>query len=819
MRATANLGARIPSLAWTVDVYPEADPGFFPARPGFNFEFEGPRGGWGGELPRFGGLPWRAFSFAELGGAANIDSGATTPSGFLQCGCVSCMKAFSAIEPGGFGLPAVPPQPLLITEDTVEGNTSTDASLEVDGAHVIGTLDYLGDEDFYAIQVVEGQLYHVSMFGYAGGPSLVPVADSYLELYDAEGNLVLQADGGKAGDDLGLDAVLSFYADYTGTYYVNARAFDDLADNGTIGDFVGDYELFIAADDGYGYSPFYSADSPLHAMDWGTEVRGTSRNPDGDNGARPNPEAPDGSTPIANNEFGIVGKNVITYYFARTGDVFIDENPLSPGSTDTMVAQGMTEWEKAAFEMAFSLYAQVADIVYIEVDNRAEADFDIITYEGTPGAGASLLGRMSPPGTENAGQAEFNSGDVRWTEAGLAQGGFLFTTLLHELGHGHGLAHPHDTGGHSSVMHGAGSPPVYDPNNPEDPVNVPIGGGLGDYDLSQQVYTVMSYNTGWVSPWGKPSSGGPTATQADMYGWAGTLGAFDIAIIQDKYGVNEEWATGDDVYTLKDVNGSGTFYSCIWDAGGVDEIRYDGGRDCNIDLRAATLNYEEGGAGWMSWAYGIHGGFTIANGVTIENATGGRGDDQLVGNDVANLLYGRDGDDFLWGGGGDDVLRGGRGYDQLDGGEGLDSADYSDAASKVTVDLGLGTQFTGGGGIDSFISIEGLVGSAFNDTLIGTSGANRLDGGGGNDLLTGGGGADDFVFRDGFGKDRIADFQDGLDRIDLSGVAGVDDVSDLRISTLGLDTVITFGDGSQTITLSAFAAAQVSADDFIFGGG
>ena len=32
------------------------------------------------------------------------------------------------------------------------------------------------------------------------------------------------------------------------------------------------------------------------------------------------------------------------------------------------------------------------------------------------------------------------------------------------------------------------------------------------------------------------------------------------------------------------------------------------------------------------------GGFTIANGVTIENATGGSGNDTLTGNSAANVL-------------------------------------------------------------------------------------------------------------------------------------------------------------------------------------
>ena len=62
--------------------------------------------------------------------------------------------------------------------------------------------------------------------------------------------------------------------------------------------------------------------------------------------------------------------------------------------------------------------------VYIEVATRAEADFKFVTYNGTPGVGASLLGRMSPPDEDNEGQMEVNSGDARWTEEGVSLGGF-----------------------------------------------------------------------------------------------------------------------------------------------------------------------------------------------------------------------------------------------------------------------------------------------------------------------------------------------------------------------------------------------------------
>lgn len=671
----------------------------------------------------------------------------------LTCGCPACVKGafFTAMTTGGVGGTTAVLNPTALLTDDVANDRSTTATVGVDGAHVFSTLNTLGDFDFFKVQLTAGQAYEFHMYSAVGGPSGVPLADALIQLYDANGQLVGEADGGAAtllnNANSGFDALLSFTATTSGTYFLNARAFDQDPTNGNTGDGVGDYELFATtADPRTAYQPLYTIDSPLHSIDWGSQFPRTSRNPDGDNGPRDNGAEFTGT--VFNPTYGVTGKNVITYYFARTGDVFVDENPATPGSTDTMIALGVTDWEKAAFRQAFNLYEQVADIVYIEVGNRAEADIDIITYKGTPGVGASLLGRMSPPGEENAGQAEFNAGDARWTQEGLQQGGFYFPTLLHEFGHGHGMAHPHDNGGRSSVMRGSDDGSV-------------IGGGLADFNLSQQVFTIMSYNDGWAtSPYGQPRSGGITGTEVDHFGWMGTLAPLDIAVMQDKYGVNEDWARGNDLYELKDVNAAGTFYWAIWDAAGVDEFRYTGLRDANLDLRAATLKYEEGGGGWVSYADGIHGGFVIANGVTIENATSGSGNDTLTGNAVANKLIGN------------------AGNDRLDGGAGA-------------------------------------------DTVIGGSGSDGLWGGVGNDLLIGGDDTDAFHFEGDFGKDVVQDFQDMVDRLWFAPNTGVDDFSDLRIQHQVRDGVqgalVTFGDGLDAIWLRLIKPSQLGAGDFIFG--
>ncbi|MGZ8407595.1 MAG: M10 family metallopeptidase C-terminal domain-containing protein, partial [Caulobacteraceae bacterium] len=168
-----------------------------------------------------------------------------------------------------------------------------------------------------------------------------------------------------------------------------------------------------------------------------------------------------------------------------------------------------------------------------------------------------------------------------------------------------------------------------------------------------------------------------------------------------------------------DENAPGTFYSCIWDAGGTDTINYVGDRDTVIDLRAATLKYEAGGGGFISYAWGIFGGFTIANGVTIERAAGGSGNDHLTGNDAANRLTGNGGRDWLDGGLGRDVLSGGAGRDKFVF-DVLDAARdrIADLADNDKIDLHLIDADITLGDNQAFVLVDGFGHHAGEATLL-----------------------------------------------------------------------------------------------------
>jgi serralysin len=227
----------------------------------------------------------------------------------------------------------------------------------------------------------------------------------------------------------------------------------------------------------------------------------------------------------------------------------------------------------------------------------------------------------------------------------LTPGSKAYAVYLHEFAHALGLAHPHDDGG------AAGTPSLLMPG-----VTSPTS--LGQFNLNQAVFTIMSYNDGWRTG---PLGVSPSAD----YGHAMTPMALDLLALQHLYGADMTVATGNDTYRLPQFNQIGTGYACIWDAGGIDTILGAASLSNVIDLEAATGRVEAGGGGIVSHAQGIHGGFTIAAGVTIENATGGSASDTLNGNAASNVLSGGAGNDVLMGRGGADRLIGGVGSDRF----------------------------------------------------------------------------------------------------------------------------------------------------------
>lgn len=150
-----------------------------------------------------------------------------------------------------------------------------------------------------------------------------------------------------------------------------------------------------------------------------------------------------------------------------------------------------------------------------------------------------------------------------------------------------------------------------------------------------------------------------------------------------------------------------------------------------------------------------------------DNINAGRGKDEVSAGDGDDTIFGERGRDVLNGEDGDDWIEGGYGRDKMNGGDGL-------------------------------------------DTLVST---------GGRDSVTGGADADQFVFKDMSKGGSILDWQDGVDKIDLSQLSNVDDFTDITISQKS-DTraMIHFeNDSGKTAKVAVLSetAFDLQLDDFI----
>ncbi len=216
------------------------------------------------------------------------------------------------------------------------------------------------------------------------------------------------------------------------------------------------------------------------------------------------------------------------------------------------------------------------------------------------------------------------------------------------------------------------------------------------------------------------------------------------------------------------------------------------------------------GKGGDDTIHGNDGNDRIIAGGEEDQLYGGAGSDTIIGLSGDDLIEGNDGLDWLYGGRDQDLIYAGAGDDKVRGNIGSDVLYGEDGADDIR----------GGGNNDR------AYGGAGNDFLLGGNGRDTLDGGAGNDVLFGGSGsssgdgaADVFVFdstaNGSGGFDRIRDFENGLDRIDLSafGFSSFADVEALASNRTGAMR-IDFG-GGDTVYIDGMSLVQFDASDVI----
>lgn len=235
-------------------------------------------------------------------------------------------------------------------------------------------------------------------------------------------------------------------------------------------------------------------------------------------------------------------------------------------------------------------------------------------------------------------------------------GTFVYRSTEHEIGHALGLSHPGNYNG-------------------------TVSAAQVTYREDSNLYTIMSYNR-QDNDWANGAvEGGKWLTPKGVELFSQTPMTTDIAAIQKLYGASTDTRLSNTTYGFNSAGsftGADAILLTIYDFS-INKYPiltlYDNGGEDTLDLSGFDLpSRVDLRSGFDSDTNGLTRNIWIYQDTKIENATGGRGNDVLGGNELANRLRGGDGNDQLSGFDGNDTLDGGNGSDKLDGGNGDDLA-------------------------------------------------------------------------------------------------------------------------------------------------
>ena len=434
----------------------------------------------------------------------------------------------------------------------IPGNSSTTAGIVVGGT-VTGSLEVVGDHDWFRITLEAGQTVTITLNG-------TTLEDPYLRIRNASGTLLDENDDISSG--INRDSRLNFTASTSGTYYIDVGAWNE--------DYAGQYQLSVTT-----YVP---------PSVW---------------------------------TYDQIADQLTTGYWGGTAHRF----NVSAGGQITVNLTALTADGRSLALAALSTWTDIIGVNFVTVTSGGQIVFD--DNEEGAFAESSYSGSFITSSHVNVSTA--------WlADYGTGLNTYSFQTYIHEVGHALGLGHAGNYNGEATYPYDASF--------------------LND----SWATTVMSYFSQTESTY--------FADLGFARNYVTTPMIADIVAMADLYGLSTTTRAGNTVYGAGWSNSMGAL--CLFDSGGVDTIDVSGiGGTNRIDLNPGTFSNILGEVGNVS----------IALGVIIENATGGSGDDVIVGNAVSNVLIGNGGFDQLFGGGGDDILSGNSGSDQMTGGSGNDT--------------------------------------------------------------------------------------------------------------------------------------------------
>lgn len=385
---------------------------------------------------------------------------------------------------------------------------------------------------------------------------------------------------------------------------------------------------------------------------------------------------------------------------------------------------GWDATEQSVFNSCMALWSAVTNVQFNEVTDSSEAE--LVFKRNNSGSAFSSTKIDSGDGAGEIG------GDILSVKTGnlisidtsvpgfgpidgdfTAFGGYVWGTIIHELGHSLGL-------GHAGPYNG-----FVNPNTQQ----------FSAFDTL--LWSIMSY----IGPdenakyddeypiqanWGiSPDGFGNTAT---------TWMPLDIIAVQGLYGApistplnggqtfGFNCDVGGDLQNFFDFTVNVNPVVTIWSAGTDNTLDLSGfKKDADVNLNPGTFSSADGAVGNIA----------IAFGTVIETAIGGRGNDTFIGTDLANTLIGNKGNDTFQGGLGGDTQSGGKGGDTFKMGGASDSTGTG-FDTVIKFDFDAQDRFDVAGtitGIDSAVSSGALSEGSFNSDLAAAIGAGQLGSG------------------------------------------------------------------------------------------
>lgn len=182
-------------------------------------------------------------------------------------------------------------------------------------------------------------------------------------------------------------------------------------------------------------------------------------------------------------------------------------------------------------------------------------------------------------------------------------------------------------------------------------------------------------------------------------------------------------AGGDTMY-----GGSGSDYL----DGGIGNDALSGGTgDDTYIVDSSSDTVTENSAEGSDIVYSSASTYTLASNIEDLALTGSAA--AAIGNGLANHVTGN-----MY----DNTLTGAAGADTIAGGGGFNTASYQTSSAAVAVHLDTNVNTGGDAAGDVLYNIQGIIGSAYNDTLVGSDADETFIGGAGSDSINGGNGID-----------------------------------------------------------------------------